>query len=162
MQDAANCGKNDAPFAPYTHTVYCHRYTPKEPSVSVEQFPPQGRGWAIRAEMERAGGPPARRCHSRISNYLGLNSILGQSRPLPLKGVFLFPGSYAKKMLRLSSLQPVNITPSDINCALPVQLSNMKFSGLLVSTFLILATVISATIFLPSSWKNTRDHPDLL
>ena len=32
------------------------------------------------------------RCHSRISSYHGLNAILGQSTPLPEKGVFLSSG----------------------------------------------------------------------
>ena len=63
-------------------------------SDGVYRCPTSGRGWALRAEMERAGeSPPARRCHSRTSIYHVFNSIFGQSPPLPLKGVFLFPGS---------------------------------------------------------------------
>jgi hypothetical protein len=67
MQDAANCGKNDAPFAPYTHTVYCHRYTPKEPSVSVGNSPHRAE---VGQFVPKWKGPEAPRPGDVILGYL--------------------------------------------------------------------------------------------
>lgn len=51
---------------------------------------------------EWAGGmAPGPEC-----NYHGLNAILLQSVPLPLKGVFLSPGSYVKGMSQAAERQP--------------------------------------------------------
>ena len=53
-------------------------------------------GWGDRACFRHPPRSPARPAPSgrlTVQCYLGRNSTLGQSHPVPLKGVFLFPGS---------------------------------------------------------------------